>query len=184
MQNCSEMPFPAFAAPSVLPVRIQRAVSATTPRCVAEADKYFPAAKRNAAPHISFSGKSGVFLSMKRVEAFCNVDKSEQPLFEYGEKNWAADKPTAPNSIAWPGGDGRGVPMSGTRGSFTVGNDRGKFAFLCSVFAHVTMLCNERRFITERHRRAMRCVRQPVNVRNPSGGSIHGCVLVNAEKSF
>jgi hypothetical protein len=122
------MSSPAFAPLAALPTRSSRAASVNILRCsVPEADANFPVYQRNAAPHISFSGTSGIFFSMKRVEAFTE-DTGEPPLFEYGEKNWAADKPTPPNSIAWPGGDGRAVEMTGSRGSFTVGDEKSKFS--------------------------------------------------------
>lgn len=60
---------------------------------------------------------------MKRVEAFTE-DTNEGPLLSYSDDiDWSAAKP-APNAVAWPGGDGRDVALTGTKGSFTVGNDK------------------------------------------------------------
>lgn len=115
----------AFAAPS-LPLRASRAFSRThqTPRCsLPEVDDAYPVSIRNAAPHISFNGQSGIFFSMARVKAF-SEDTGEPPLFDYEEKNWAETRPTPAGPICWPAGDGRDVALEGSRGSFTVGNDR------------------------------------------------------------
>lgn len=112
---------PAFAAPiSALPLRAPRAARVSTPHCSA-VDENYPAYLRNAAPHISFDGVSGIRFSMARVKAFTE-DTGEEPLFAdvYGEVDWAAKKPVPAGPIAWPAGDGRDVNMTGTKGFFTV----------------------------------------------------------------
>lgn len=114
----------AFAAPS-LPLRASRSSArALTPRCsLPEVDAAYPQSVRNAAPHISFNGESGIFFSMARVKAFTE-DTGEAPLFNYDEKDWTSEKAASAGPVCWPAGDGRDVALTGGRGSFTVGNDR------------------------------------------------------------
>jgi hypothetical protein len=115
----------AFTSPA-LPLRAAPMSSRThvAPRCaLPEVEENYPGTIRNAAPHISFSGNSGIFFSMARVKAFTE-DTGEPPLFEYDEKDWTESKPVPAGPICWPAGDGRDVSLTGSRGSFTVGNDR------------------------------------------------------------
>lgn len=115
----------AFAAPA-LSLRASRSSLPTqTPRC-SIVDEAYPESVRNAAPHISFNGESGIFFSMARVKAFTE-ETGEPPLFSYDDettKDWSTSKAPAAGPICWPAGDGRDVTMTGSRGSFTVGNDR------------------------------------------------------------
>lgn len=115
----------AFASP-VLPTRgLPRSrASMNTPRCaLPEVEQNYPEYLRNKAPHISFSGESGIFFSMERVKAFTE-DTGEPPLFNYYEKNWSEDKPATPSPISWPSGDGRKVEMEGLISTFTQPNLR------------------------------------------------------------
>lgn len=86
-------------------------------------EDYFPVYKRNQAPFISFDGEQGISLQMKPVKAFQESDTTEPTLFSYVDSDtFIPSKVTPPSPISWPSGDGRGVPMSGTEGSFTQPN--------------------------------------------------------------
>ncbi len=110
----------AFATPT-LPTSTRRTV-ATTVRCsaVPEVEQYYPAYRRNKAPVITFNGSEGVRLEMTRIKAFQEVDDDTPPLLDYSDPDeFVPNKPTPPSAISWPSGDGRGVKMTGTKGSFT-----------------------------------------------------------------
>lgn len=111
----------AFAG-QALPVSTRASQTArVVPRCsVAEVEKYFPAYRRNKAPVISFNGEEGIKLQMTRIKAFQEVDNDTPPLLDYSDpEQFAPVKPVPPSAISWPGGDGRGRTMTGTKGSFT-----------------------------------------------------------------
>lgn len=98
-------------------------VTTSTVRCSAsppQVDQYFPAYRRNKAPVITFNGNEGVRLEMTRIKAFQEVDNDTPPLLDYSDPDqFVPTKPTPPSAISWPSGDGRGVEMNGTKGSFT-----------------------------------------------------------------
>eukprot|EP00168_Porphyra_purpurea_P011693 TRINITY_DN297_c0_g2_i1.p2 TRINITY_DN297_c0_g2~~TRINITY_DN297_c0_g2_i1.p2 ORF type:complete len:143 (+),score=55.93 TRINITY_DN297_c0_g2_i1:121-549(+) len=86
---------------------------------VAEVEVYYPKVKRHEAPFISFDGEKGVKLEMKRVAAFTEVDNDAESLFDYDVDRFIPNKPEPSPGTAWPSGDGRRVPLKGTKGSFT-----------------------------------------------------------------
>lgn len=111
----------AFAG-QALPLSTRATQSArVVPRCsLAEVEKYFPEYRRNKAPVISFNGEEGIKLQMTRIKAFQEVDNDTPPLLDYSDPDqFAPAKPVPPSAISWPGGDGRGRTMTGTKGSFT-----------------------------------------------------------------
>lgn len=111
----------AFAG-QAFPVSTRTARTArVTLRCsVAEVEKYFPAYRRNKAPVISFNGEEGIKLQMTRIKAFQEVENGTPPLLDYSDpEQFTPVKPVPPSVISWPGGDGRGKTMTGTKGSFT-----------------------------------------------------------------
>lgn len=111
----------AFAG-QALPVSTGASRTAhVTPRCsIAEVEKYYPEYARNKAPVITFNGTEGIKLQMVRIKAFQEVDRDTPPLLDYSDpEQFQPVKPVPPSAISWPGGDGRGKTMTGTKGSFT-----------------------------------------------------------------
>lgn len=108
-------------------------------------DKYFPVYQKHRAPVIEFNGVEGISVAMPRLKAFTEVDKDEAPLFSYlGDDEFVPNKPVPPSPISWPGGDGRGNVMNGTKGSFTQPNlkDYGPFPDFFKVgFSMTSGLC-------------------------------------------
>lgn len=108
----------AFTATPTLTRTTRRSVV----RCsvVPEVDQYYPVYRRNKAPVISFDGNDGVRLEMTRIKSFQELDNDVQPLLDYSDPDeFVPNKPIPPSPISWPSGDGRGVKLSGTKGSFT-----------------------------------------------------------------
>lgn len=94
------------------------------PRCELDVvTKNYPAYRRNKAPVIEFDGSNGFRISMVRVKAFAELDADTEPLLDYSDPGvFVPTKTSPPSAISWPAGDGRGVSMRGTRGSFTQPN--------------------------------------------------------------
>ncbi|CAN8063833.1 unnamed protein product [Agarophyton chilense] len=86
-------------------------------------DEKYPLYARSKAPFISFNGKDGIYLENKPVKQFALVDKTSEPLFDYSDPgDFKPDKPQSPSAISWPSGDGRGISIKGTKGSFNQAN--------------------------------------------------------------
>lgn len=115
----------AFVTGAALPARAATN-RRTCPRMSGElsaVDTYFPVYQRNRAPTIKFDGEAGISVSMAPIRAFTTADRDATPLFSYADPDtFVPNKPVPPSDQAWPSGDGRGVPMKGTKGSFTQPN--------------------------------------------------------------
>lgn len=115
----------AFVTGAALPSRSSQN-RRTCPRMSSElspVETYFPVYQRNRAPTITFDGEEGISVSMAPIKAFVDVDKNAPPLLDYsGPDDFVPSKPVPPSAISWPSGDGRGMKIVGTKGSFTQPN--------------------------------------------------------------
>lgn len=124
---------PAFVTGALLPLRSAHKQGQVCTRMAVDGnavvDKYYPLYRRYRAPTIVVDGEKGISVSMAPIVAFEETDKTDAPLFDYNGGEFIANKPVPPSSISWPSGDGRGVAMGGTAGSFTQPNlkDYGPF---------------------------------------------------------
>lgn len=103
-------------------------------------DRNFPVYERNRAPTITFNGKEGISVDMAPIQAFCDVDRNEAPLFDYSAKDaFKPNKPEPPSAISWPSGDGRGKPCEGYVSEFTQPNlkEYGPFPDFYKVSFHI-----------------------------------------------
>lgn len=152
---------PAFVPGAALPTRTSRSRATCSPRMSSAVDQYFPLYQRNRAPTISFDRDVGVSLSMAPIQAFEDTDSTDGTLFSYADPSaFVPNKPIPPSPISWPGGDGRGNEMKGTKGYYSQPNlfEYGPFpdfykvrtcrvflkVFRChavGVFADLLMLC-------------------------------------------